>query len=162
MASRISSSSSSRVPSRSHAAGQVRHVCRVVVGCPFDYDGVFHGLGYSIRPDCFKMLFHVPGDRSSLGLPGMVTRPGLTGCLYCRWLPLVRTNCHPSLSISSIASLTFGTSTCLKSHVRVRWRFSSSHLSDTSVITAYPPRHPGIPDSWDSLLWLRPTLCASA
>ena len=33
------------------------------------------------------MLFQVPGGRSSPGLPGMVTRPVLTGCLYWRWLP---------------------------------------------------------------------------
>ena len=54
------------------------------------------------------MLFHVPGGRSSLGLPGTVTRPGLTGCLNCLWLPLIRTSRHPSASIIRMASLTLG------------------------------------------------------
>lgn len=30
-----------------------------------------------------------------LGLPGTATRPGLPGCLNCRWLPRVATNTHP-------------------------------------------------------------------
>ena len=41
------------------------------------------------------MLFNVPGATSSLGLPGTVTRPGFTGCLYCRWLPRVATRNQP-------------------------------------------------------------------
>ena len=34
----------------------------------------------------------------------MVTRPGLLGCFYCRWLPRVATRYQPSSSISLIAS----------------------------------------------------------
>jgi len=33
-----------------------------------------------------------------LGLPATVTRPGFEGCLNCRWLPVVLTWRHPSLS----------------------------------------------------------------
>ncbi len=54
------------------------------------------------------MLFHVPGGKSSPGFPGTVTRPGLSGCLNWRWLPLVRTSRHPSSSINCMASLTLG------------------------------------------------------
>ena len=108
MASRISSSSSSRVLAVATHPGRSRHVSCVVVGRLFNDYGVLHGSACSFSPDCFNMLFQVPGGRSSPGLPGMVTRPGLTGCLYWRWLPLVRTNRHPSFSISSIASLTLG------------------------------------------------------
>ena len=57
--------------------------------------------------DCLKILFNVPGARSSLGFPATVTRPGFEGCLNCLWLPRVATRVHPSsLSIRSI-SLTF-------------------------------------------------------
>ena len=34
------------------------------------------------------MLFSVFGSRSAFLRPGMVTRPRLAGCLYCRWPPL--------------------------------------------------------------------------
>jgi hypothetical protein len=39
-----------------------------------------------------KGLAHVPGVRSSLGLPATVTRPGRCGCLNCLWLPRVATS----------------------------------------------------------------------
>src|SRR5688572_1478516 len=45
---------------------------------------------------CLKILFKVPRDKSSLGLPATVTRPGLDGCLNCRWLPRVATKIQPS------------------------------------------------------------------
>src|ERR1700685_3527511 len=45
---------------------------------------------------CFRILLNVPGPKSSLGLPGTVTSPGLVGCLYCLWLPRVRSKYHPS------------------------------------------------------------------
>jgi len=32
------------------------------------------------------MLLSVPGAKSADGLPAMVTRPSLVGCLYCRML----------------------------------------------------------------------------
>ena len=35
---------------------------------------------------------------SSLIFPAMVTRPDFVGCLYCLWLPFVRTILHPSWS----------------------------------------------------------------
>ena len=92
---------------RSHAPGQVRHVGGIVIGRFFDHDGVFHCI-HPFSPDCFTMLAHVPAGRSSPGFPGMVTVPGLTGCRYWRWLPLVRTMCHPSRSMRRMASLTLG------------------------------------------------------
>ncbi len=45
--------------------------------------------------------------RSSPGLPGTVTTPGLLACLYCRWLPRVRSRRHPPRSSSLITSRTF-------------------------------------------------------
>src|SRR5579875_715923 len=53
------------------------------------------------------MLRSVPGGNSLLSLPGTVTRPGLTGCLYCRRLPLTAARYQPSSSIRLIISLTF-------------------------------------------------------
>ena len=53
------------------------------------------------------MLFKVPGAKSSLGLPGTVTRPALVGCLNWRWLPRVVTRNQPSLSSIRSTSLTF-------------------------------------------------------
>jgi hypothetical protein len=45
------------------------------------------------------MLRSSPGGKSRLGLPAMVTRPGLVGCLYWRWLPRMATSTHPSVSM---------------------------------------------------------------
>ena len=56
---------------------------------------------------CLRMLRSVPGGNSALGLPTIVTRPGFSGCLYCRWLPAVLTRYQPSASISLIISRTF-------------------------------------------------------
>src|SRR5579864_3015774 len=36
---------------------------------------------HRFSPACFKMLFGVPGPRSSFGFPGTVTRPVLIDCL---------------------------------------------------------------------------------
>ena len=68
---------------RGHAAWEVRHVGGIVALGFLDDHGVPHG-GPHFMPACFRMLFKVPGAKSSLGLPGMVTRPGLLGCLNCR------------------------------------------------------------------------------
>jgi hypothetical protein len=43
-----------------------------------------------------RILFNVPGAKSSLGLPATVTRPGLLGCLNWRWLPRVDAGYQPS------------------------------------------------------------------
>ena len=48
--------------------------------CFLDDNRVSHGEPH-FRPACFKMLFCVPGARSSPGLPGTVTRPSLLACL---------------------------------------------------------------------------------
>ena len=53
-------------------------------------------MAYFFKPDCLRILFNVPGAKSSPGLPATVTRPGLVGCLNCRWLPLVVTKYQPS------------------------------------------------------------------
>ena len=53
------------------------------------------------------MLFCVPAAKSSPAFPATVTVPDLLACLYCRWLPLVRTRCQPSFSRILISSLIF-------------------------------------------------------
>jgi hypothetical protein len=53
-------------------------------------------VAYFFKPDCLRILFNVPGAKSSLGLPATVTRPGLARCLNCRWLPFVVTKYQPS------------------------------------------------------------------
>src|ERR1022692_3834415 len=73
----------------------------------FDHDRVAgHGVLRS-SPACLRMLRSVPGGNSAPGLPAIVTRPGFSGCLYCRWLPAVLTRYQPSASISFIISRTF-------------------------------------------------------
>ncbi len=80
-----------------HAAGQIRYVSGVVCAGVFNNDRVSHGqLPYFFRPDCFRILLSVPGAKSSLGLPGTVTRPAFVGCLNWRWLPRVATRYQPS------------------------------------------------------------------
>jgi hypothetical protein len=70
----------------------------------FDNDQVFfHGF----NPACFRILFNVPGAKSSPGLPGTVTRPSLAVCLYWWWLPRVLTITHPSCSSMRMTSRTF-------------------------------------------------------
>src|SRR5260370_26566785 len=46
-------------------------------------------------PGCFSMLLSVPIGTSRTGC-GTVTRPGLTGCLNCLWLPTCATSYQPS------------------------------------------------------------------
>src|SRR3981081_203091 len=46
-------------------------------------------------PACFSMLLSVPIGISRTGC-GTVTRPGLTGCLNCLWLPTCATSYQPS------------------------------------------------------------------
>ena len=53
------------------------------------------------------MLFKVPSGTSLPGLPAMVVRPGLVGCLYCLWLPVVWWTYQPSCSMSLIRSRNF-------------------------------------------------------
>ena len=54
-----------------------------------------------------RMLRRNPTGKSLPGLPGIVTSPGLEGCLYWRWLPRVRLSTHPSSSMSLSISRTF-------------------------------------------------------
>src|SRR5262245_17412011 len=54
------------------------------------------------------MLFHVPRSRFSLGWPATVTRPDLTGCLNCRWLPSWLTCSQPSRRNRLSTARTFG------------------------------------------------------
>ena len=90
------------VPSR-YAARQVRRIRLETRGGLFDDDKVTAHLS----PACFRILFFVPGARSSPGCPAIVTSPRLCGCLYCRWLPRVRSRYQPASSISFMASRTF-------------------------------------------------------
>src|SRR5262245_8312393 len=85
---------------------QVWHVSRVVVVGLFDHDRVPHHFR-SLSPACFSTLFSVPGAISSDGLPAIVTRPSLDGCLYCRCDPRVAIRNQPSFSTRRITSRTF-------------------------------------------------------
>src|SRR5262252_7069831 len=89
-------------------ARQIRAPCAVsAVAGSFYHDRVAgHGVLRS-SPACLRMLRSVPGGNSAVGLPAIVTRPGLSGCLYCRWLPTVVIRYQPSASISLIISRTF-------------------------------------------------------
>ena len=65
----------------SNASGQIRHVRGVVPASIFYHYRVAHErVSYFFSPDCLRILFNVPGAKSSLGLPATVTRPGLLGC----------------------------------------------------------------------------------
>src|SRR4051812_30849335 len=97
---------------RSHATGQVRNIRAIACITLFDDNQVLHHetshfTVYDFNPACFRILLSVPGGRSALVLPATVTSPGLDGCLYCRWLPRVRTSCQPSASRRLIMSPTF-------------------------------------------------------
>src|SRR5207253_3836538 len=83
---------------------QIGHVSTVVAVALFDHDRITHRLTYRLSPDCLRILFKRPGGKSSLGLPGTVTRPRFVGCLNWRWLPRVATKNQPSrLSIVNIS-----------------------------------------------------------
>ena len=56
------------------------------------------------------MLRCSPTGKSLPGLPGIVTSPGLVGCLYWRWLPRIRMRNQPSSSINLMASRVFTSS----------------------------------------------------
>jgi len=88
-----------------HAAWKVWNVCRIVVRRLLDDDCVLHD-SHSLSCACLRMLFSVPGARSSLGFPATVTRPFFVGCLNCRWLPLVAAKYQPSFCKSRITSRT--------------------------------------------------------
>ena len=64
--------------------GKVGNIGRVVLGRPFDNDGISHLFIHSFSPARFMTLAHVPGGKSSPGWPAMVTVPGLMGCRYWR------------------------------------------------------------------------------
>ncbi len=95
--------------SRCNTAGQVGHIGAVVVRRFLNYDRIlkpYHLFPPSLSPACLKIQFHVFGFKSSRPCPATVTRPDLTGCLYCRWLPQILTSSHPSSSIILVASRT--------------------------------------------------------
>ncbi len=89
-----------------NTTGKVGNISRIVGMSLLNYDCVAHGI-HPLRPACLRILLSVPGARSSLGLPGTVTRPALDGCLYWRWLPRVAARNQPSSSNSRSTSLTF-------------------------------------------------------
>lgn len=61
--------------------------------------------GY-FHPACFQILFKRNWFKTSLSCPLTVTFPDLSGCLNCRWSPLVVSSIHPSASNSFITSFT--------------------------------------------------------
>ena len=58
------------------------------------------------HPACFQMLFSKNWSKVSLGFPLTVTLPFLSGCLNCRWSPLVYIRIQPSSCSILITSLT--------------------------------------------------------
>jgi len=86
-----------------NAAGKIGGIRRIAGASFFDDNKVTAHF----NPACFRILFCVPGARSSLGFPAMVTTPFLWLCRYCRWLPRVRSRYHPSSSIILIIARTF-------------------------------------------------------
>jgi len=86
----------SSLPGRD-AAWKVGNISRIVALCLFDDNGVTDAVFlHFFRPACLRMLFKVPGARSSFGLPATVTRPTFFECLNWRWLPSVTTRHQPS------------------------------------------------------------------
>src|SRR5262249_1619533 len=61
---------------RGDTARQVWHVSRIVAFRLFDHDCITHQR-WSLKPACFKMLFNVPGARSSDGFSGDCHATGL-------------------------------------------------------------------------------------
>ena len=92
-----------------HTTSKVRHVGGEVIRRLLINHSVLHRRSSLYSPDCFKTLFQVPGGKSSVIAPAMFINPTFKGCLYCRWLPLVRSKNQPSRWIKRMASLTLGT-----------------------------------------------------
>ena len=69
---------------RRYAARKIGRIGRVVLRRFLDDDRVLHEPLSPLSPACLTMLFQVPGGRSRLSLPAMVTFPGFTGCRNCR------------------------------------------------------------------------------
>src|SRR5947199_1918922 len=88
---------------RGDAAGEIGRIGGIAGRSFFNDDQV----AAHFNPACFRILFCVPGARSSLGFPAIVTTPFLWLCRYCRWLPRVRSRYHPSSSIILIIARTF-------------------------------------------------------
>ncbi len=92
---------------RGDTSRKVWNVGRVAGRCRLDNDRVFHALSPVSSPACLRILFQVPGAKSLLIRPAIVTVPGFSGCWYCRWLPRVRARYQPFATRRRIASLTF-------------------------------------------------------
>lgn len=56
--------------------------------------------GY-FHPACFQILFKRNWFKTSLSCPLTVTFPDLSGCLNCRWSPLVVSSIHLPLTALS-------------------------------------------------------------
>ena len=87
---------------RGDATRQIRREGGVTGGRSLDDDENSH-----FRPACLRMLWRVPGARSSEGRPATVTNPGFVGCLNCWWLPVVRARYQPSTLSERSTSRTF-------------------------------------------------------
>src|SRR5258708_13493509 len=95
-----------RLP-RGHTARQIRNVCGPVGFCLLENDGVFSVHSFSSRPAALRIDFKVPFGNWSPRCPGIVTTLGFDGCLYWRWLPVVRTCRQPSDSTTRLPSQPF-------------------------------------------------------
>src|SRR5437867_13051752 len=88
---------------RGDAAGEIGRIGGIAVRGFFNDDQV----PAHFNPACLRILFCVPGARSSLGFTAIVTTPFFLPCVYCRWLPRVRSRYHPSFSLILILELIF-------------------------------------------------------
>ena len=68
-------------PARRNTSWEIWRVGGKACLCRLDDHQVFF---HDVNLACFRILFNVPGARSSPGFPGTVTKPSLTECLHCR------------------------------------------------------------------------------
>jgi len=81
-----------------NTAGKVWRIGReIALSLLDDNRKAMHGhfpLGL-LKAACLRTVLSVPGARSSLGWPAIVTRPGFWACLNWRWLRFVATMTQP-------------------------------------------------------------------
>jgi hypothetical protein len=81
---------------RGNTTRKIGHITGKIVFRLFNYDRVAHISPHFLSPACLRILFSVPGAKSSLGFPATVTRPSFVACLNCLWLPRVAIRSQPS------------------------------------------------------------------
>jgi len=65
--------------------GEIGYVRRKIRPGVLDHHCITHEkVTHFLNPACLRILFSVPGAKSSPSFPATVTRPALPGCLNCR------------------------------------------------------------------------------